>query len=411
MGPDPRHPRRSHRSFLAVALVVTVSLCAECQSVSQSVAAPSLKTAAGMQSGPGIIQNQGQAGTRDDGRYDVALGFFERLFGGHRRKKKEKEENAKKTKQTGPAAPAKPVIRTIQKDPDAAVIAVFGDEFSQDIAWGLQDAFSQTRDVKVEIHSLRRSGLVRRVRRNPLDDLQAVFEKSPFSFAVVMVGLNDRVKFPAKKNKEGEEVMGEIKFRAPGWDFAYEQQVDRIRAAFAEQEKSLFWVGLPPVSNKKLSNDLRFINDIVRNRLTGREERFIDIWDAFSNDEGEFAWRGPDLTGQDKRLRQKNGIRFNKAGRRKLAFFVEKLVIRALSQSVSEESLPDLLDSSDEVALKEGRGAGRGIFVVRKPPLDSNKLVKPALDDGRATGSARTVELLKKAPSLRVDDFSWTSEN
>ena len=136
-------------------------------------------------------------------------------------------------------------------------------------------------------------------------------------------------------------------------------------------------VGLPPVGNKALSSDLLYLNDFVSSRLTERGETFIDIWQAFSNEEGNFTFRGPDLAGQEMRLRQKNAIRFNKAGRRKLAFFVEKLVVRALSQSVAEDVLPDNLASADETALKEGRGAQRDIFVLRKPPLDADALVNP----------------------------------
>ena len=340
-----------------------------------------------------------------DGRYEVALGFFERLF--RRRKKSDDKDKQPVKKASRPKAPSAPVIHTIKKDPDAAVIAVFGDEFSQDIAWGLKDAFSQVKDVKVDIRSSARTGLVYRASKSPLHDLKAQFEKHPFTFAVVMVGLNDRVTIPAKKSASGEVVFPAYEFKSQGWQQSYGREIDRLREAFAELDKPVYWVGLPPVANKKLSDDMLFFNDFISSRLTERGERFIDIWDAFATEDGAFTSRGPDLSGEEQRLRQKNGIRFNKAGRRKLAFFVEKLVIRALSQSVDENVLPDNLASADETALREGRGASRNIYALRKPPLDSDKLINPAsfLAITRERPSPRRQG--SNAPELRVDDFTW----
>ncbi|PLW79021.1 SGNH/GDSL hydrolase family protein [Cohaesibacter celericrescens] len=352
--------------------------------------------------------------TPDDGRYEVALGFFERLF--KRRTKKVPEASKEKKSSSGQKAvvkaPTKPVIKTVTKDDDAAVIAIFGDEFSQDIGWGLKDAFSQTPDVKIDIHSVPKTGLVYRASRNPLKNPSEVYEKSPFSFAVVLVGLNDRVRMSAQKNADGVEIFPAYDFKSEGWGRSYVREIDRLRSAFSEIDRPIYWVGLPPVANKKLSADMRHLNDFVSSRLTGRGERFINIWDAFSNEEGEFTYRGPNLAGQEKRLRQKNGIRFNKEGRRKLAFFVEKLVIRVLSQSVDEDVLPENLASADETALREGRGASRDIFVLRKPPLDADQLVDPASfsaslsDEKNGSGRARTVG---RAPELRVDNFSWVN--
>ncbi|SNY91575.1 hypothetical protein SAMN04515647_1803 [Cohaesibacter sp. ES.047] len=357
-------------------------------------------------------QDRSVAAAPDDGRIVVALSFFERLFNRKSRdksKEKEKDSNASKTRK--PAAPRVPVIQTVKKDPDAAVIAVFGDEFSMDLAWGLKDAFAKTPDVRVDIHSVANSGLIYRASRNPLEDPEKVFEKSPYTFAVVMVGLGDRVKTREVRNKEGDVVFPSYEFKSEGWLRSYEREIDRLRLAFAEHDKPLFWVGLPPVGNKDLSANLLYLNDFVSSKLTERGETFIDIWPAFSNEEGGFTFRGPDLTGQEKRLRQKNAIRFNKAGRRKLAFFVEKLVIRALSQSVAEDVLPENLTAADETALKEGRGAQRDIFVLRKPPLDADALVNPdvaTVSSAMPATEAQQVISPGRVPQLRVDDFSWS---
>ncbi len=392
----------SFRAFLS--LMVGACLLMETALITPLRAAPLLQDAP---------RQQQPLTTHDDGRYEVALGFFERLF--KRRSRKKVEEKVKQPKKRSRPArkPARPAIQTVSKDPDAAVIAVFGDEFGQDIAWGLKDAFSQVPDVKVDIYAKASSGILYNARRNMLKDPEAIFASKPFSFAVVMVGLNDRIRMPAKKDAQGAQIYPAYDFKSEGWIASYGREIDRLRLAFALQDKPVYWVGLPPVANKKLSTDLRFLNDLVASRLTERGERFIDVWDAFADEEGNFSFRGPDLNGQNRRLRQRNGIRFNKAGRRKLAFFVEKLVVRALSQSVAEDVLPDNLASADEAALREGRGSSRDIFVLRKPPLDSDKLVKP-IAVSQATENAgdegQTAPQVLSAPKLRVDNFSW-SEN
>lgn len=365
---------------------------------------------------PVLIPETSQKATApDDGRYQVALSFLERLFGGGKKKK----PTSKSKKRTGGTAgtkrkvPAKPFVATVPKDPDATVIAVFGDELGQDIAYGLKDAFAKIPDVKIDIHTVGRTGLLHRSARNPLNDLQTLVEKKPFSFAVVMTGLNDRIKSPVKKDEDGIEIEPSHDFRSDAWAEAYIERIDALRNSFALQEKPLYWVGMPPVSNKKLSDDLLYLNDRVRSRISGRTERYIDVWDAFLNEEGEFSFRGPDLSGQEKRLRQKNGIRFNRAGRRKLAHFVEKLVIRILSQSVDEAALPDFLSPADEAALKEGRGASRDIFVVRKPSVDSAKLIDPSTfrtDQGVDPTVPDTASVLDASSrDLRVDAFGWNA--
>ena len=152
----------------------------------------------------------------------MALSFFERLF-----KRRSNDKSKVKTKNSGPAkasrstAPRVPVIETVKKDPDAAVIAVFGDEFSMDLAWGLKDAFAKTPDVRVDIHSVANSGLIYRASRNPLNDPEAVYKKSPYTFAVVMVGLGDRVATREVRNAEGDVVFPAYDFKSEGWLRSY----------------------------------------------------------------------------------------------------------------------------------------------------------------------------------------------
>ena len=348
----------------------------------------------------------------DDGRIVVAQSFFQRLFKRREKTKKRYAPPPKRSrkKKTVRKAAAEPVVQTVAKDDDATVIAVFGDELAMDMALGLKDAFSKIPDVRIDSYGVKGTGLVRRANRNKLKTLDELLTEKSFGYAVVMVGLNDRVEMPAVVNEEGEQIFPPYEFKSEGWLRSYGREIDRLRLAFAQKDKTILWVGMPPVGNKDWSSDLLFLNDFVSNRITERGERFIDIWDAFANDEGQFTSRGPDLSGQERRLRLKSGIRFNRAGRRKLAHYVERLLIRALSQSADDFMLPSRLANADEAALLEGRGATRDIYVLRKPPIDSDILVDPdTFAASQVQSDTITVQANSRVPEYRADNFAWTS--
>ena len=65
-------------------------------------------------------------------------------------------------------------------------------------------------------------------------------------------------------------------------------------------------------------------NGIYREEVEKVGGQFIDIWDGFVDEGGKFVLTGSDINGQQVRLRGSDGINLTKAGKRKLAFYVEK---------------------------------------------------------------------------------------
>jgi hypothetical protein len=49
---------------------------------------------------------------------------------------------------------------------------------------------------------------------------------------------------------------------------------------------------------------------------------YVDIWDGFVDEAGQFSPQGPDYEGQIRRLRTSDGVYFTKFGARKLADYV-----------------------------------------------------------------------------------------
>ncbi|TIM80838.1 MAG: DUF459 domain-containing protein, partial [Mesorhizobium sp.] len=66
---------------------------------------------------------------------------------------------------------------------------------------------------------------------------------------------------------------------------------------------------------------------------------FVDIWDGFVDEEGAFVTSGPDINGQPVRLRTDDGIRVSKAGKRKLAFYAEKPLLKILGMTAPPGTL------------------------------------------------------------------------
>ena len=52
------------------------------------------------------------------------------------------------------------------------------------------------------------------------------------------------------------------------------------------------------------------------------------MWSGFANEDGRYITSGPDVEGQTRQLRTGDGINFTRAGRLKLAFYVEREIRR-----------------------------------------------------------------------------------
>jgi len=129
---------------------------------------------------------------------------------------------------------------------------------------------------------------------------------------VLMLGLNDR-----QVLRSGTETLEPL---SDGWKEAYRKRIDGVIAASQTAKVPLIWVGLPVVRAPKLSVDLAAINTLIRERVTAAGETFVETYENFADESGSFSATGPDIIGDNVRLRGPDGIHFTPAGQRKLAF-------------------------------------------------------------------------------------------
>ncbi len=301
-----------------------------------------------------------------------------------------------------------PRVVELAKEKNALVVAVFGDEYAEALAEGLTRAFYQVPSIRVADKHVDKSGLIDKTATDWPAKLAKDFETGRVDFAVIMLGLHDR----AEITEEGEVIA----FRGDGWESAYRRRIEALLLSARDGAKPVYWVGLPPTKDPEMSKDFSHLNDLYRESVYAVGGRFIDIWDGFVDAEHQYSRQGPDIAGRTVALRRRDGIHFNKAGRRKLAYFVEREIRRDAGFSRAYAGAP-AADNLPPPNLYTGDWRDR----PQVGPMLS--LTRPRLDLGAPLLGASDVKLTVKAdsppywlmvrgdalyaPGGRVDDFRW----
>ncbi|MBB3595456.1 hypothetical protein FHX08_005868 [Rhizobium sp. BK529] len=301
---------------------------------------------------------------------------------------------------TMPVAPAEPVV---QKLDSAQKILVVGDFLAGGLGDGLTAAFETSPGVVVEARSNVSSGLVRDDYYNWPGELPKMIDELKPAMVVVMIGANDRQQMVTDAGKE--------KFRTDGWFTEYQRRVLAFGKEVTNRKIPLLWVGLPAFEPDSMTADAVQMNQLYRNQTESIGGEFVDIWDGFVDENGKFIVTGSDINGQQVRLRTTDGINLTQAGRRKLAFYVEKPARRILGTQAS----PDLvrLDSGNLPALTLPANPVEHTqpISLSDPNLDGGAELLGANTTSPATLTKSPRDLLVErgemapAPAGRIDDY------
>jgi uncharacterized protein len=213
-------------------------------------------------------------------------------------------------------------------------VAVIGDSLAQMLAQGLQDQFADKPEVLVLKKGHESSGLVRddfydwtKAVRDLLSSSERV------TFAVMMIGSNDRQ--PLK------DADGTYEPLSPKWRDMYTKRVEDVAQQFHDKHIPLIWVGLPIMRNDRLSSDVTGFNEIYRTVAEKLGQTYVDTWEAFVDDRGQYDAYGPDMSGEIVKLRAGDGVHFTKAGALKLAHFAEHDIRHAVDEAKTESPTAD----------------------------------------------------------------------
>ncbi len=232
-------------------------------------------------------------------------------------------------------------------------VAVMGDTLSDMLADGLEEAFEETPQIGVLHKGKESSGLVR-------DDFYdwpktaqeiANAQRKP-DVAVVMLGSNDH-----QPLGDGAQALEPF---SPRWREVYTGRVEAMIRIFKEKDIPLVWVGLPVMKAERFSADMAQINEIYRSSAAKAGVPFVDIWDVFADEHGQYSAFGPDIIGRNVKLRSADGVHFTSAGARKLAHFVEGEIKRIFD--ARQQPAP-------ATAGAPAQGSGEPLSTAAAPPV------------------------------------------
>ncbi len=267
---------------------------------------------------------------------------------------------------------------------------------------GLEEAFSDSPGVMVDARTNLASGLVRDDYYNWPSQLSKFVDETKPAVVVVMIGANDRQQMVTDGSKE--------KFRTDGWFVEYRKRIQAFAKIVSNRKIPLLWVGLPPFDSGVMSADALKFNQLYRTEIESIGGEFIDVWDGFTNADGDFVLTGSDINGQQVRLRGADGIGLTPAGKRKLAFYVEKPVRRLLGTQAS----PDLGRIDTDTGTSEPKvNAPEHAQPISfsDPKLDGGTALlgdnAPMQHSSETSPRAMLVEQgkLPPAPAGRIDDY------
>jgi len=313
----------------------------------------------------------------------------------------------KKPRRSVASKPAEPKVPIVEKTDDAKVVLVVGDFLASGLSEGLDVVFAQNPAVKVVSRANGSSGFVRDDYYDWPGQIGKLIETEKPAAIVVMLGSNDRQSLRVGDVREQP--------RSDAWNKAYDERVNTFAKTVATHKIPFLWVGLPAFKASKMTSDMLAFNDIYRAAAEANGGEFVDIWDGFVDENGAFVTNGPDVNGQPVRLRSDDGINLTQAGKRKLAFYTEKPLLKVLG--IASPSGNPAIDQPagqpvEPATPKPSEAPAKPVVIDRTPPM---LLSDPEFDGGSALLGAGPAD--HKAPERspmatpastagRADDFS-----
>jgi len=215
---------------------------------------------------------------------------------------------------------------------DTYKLHVIGDFLAAGLATALPAALDEAASVEILQETRNSSGLARPDQYNWSRRIEDIVDDGQMHIAVIMLGANDRQRIRA--------AGGFQDFPTEAWSETYRLRVDALLEKLTKAKVAVYWMGLPIVADEEARAEYEQINSIIRERVYLGGVKYIDTWNGFSDQFGNYSAFGPSVDGVTKRLRDNNGIGFTAEGNRKLAEFAASVIKRDLTAARRERSVP-----------------------------------------------------------------------
>jgi hypothetical protein len=195
------------------------------------------------------------------------------------------------------AAPAATTAPGAAQSPPRSVLVV-GDSFAVGIGMTMAESLRGAANIRLDQKGKTSSGLDNAKFHNWGKTLEGLLAASRPDALVIMIGGNDA------QNGPGTEV----------WADNYRQKASDFLGIAARKNVPVYWVALPPMRDTGLNARVKTANTAMRAACqSGPNCRFIDAWDLFSDDKGDYA-EEKTISGKTMKLRGKDGVHFTMTG-------------------------------------------------------------------------------------------------
>ncbi|MCB9994429.1 MAG: DUF459 domain-containing protein [Hyphomicrobiaceae bacterium] len=332
--------------------------------------------------------------------------LFDLLFGNQNNQQQaQPQQPAAPQAITQPARPSPSVTviaaPAINKNENATRLMVIGDSLAIDLAKALERYYAEDPNLIVIDKGVGSSGFVRDDYYDWNAALKAELDADSFDIAVVILGINDR------------QAIGRNQPLSEEWKTEYSARLNTFLTQFRAAGKPVLWVGLPPMRSHSYSQAISEISSLQRLAVAGSGADFVDIYERFTDELGNYSEDGPDINGQTVRMRKSDGIHFSNAGSDKVAFYVNQTLRRYYRGGAVSIEVADPLDGTDAATLLRPPFQGQGqirllevagaIMPLNNAPPRATELVVASPDV--KPGPLFSLEDLVAAPEGRADAF------
>ncbi len=267
--------------------------------------------------------------------------------------------------------------------PDQGVyrILILGDSLGEGIWLGLANAFQKDRSLKLFNRAKWGTGFSRRVYIGRPKEFDPMLASIRPDIVVIAVGARDAA-VPIREGRK-KHLFGSAR-----WREIYSERLDAILQHLKRKKAAIYWVGLPIMRDPQFNENMNTLNEMFREKAHVNNVKFIDTWNGFVDQYGNFSPYGPDLDGRVVRLRDKDGIRFTRAGYQKLAHYVEREIRRDLIAARSERNLPLAGDPGEQQKINSKK---RPAGLVRENGRNDNGKTAATQSSFARNGSSSTI--------------------
>ena len=302
---------------------------------------------------------------------------------------------------------------------DTYRILVIGDA----LAGGLGAGLSRMAEPEPRFEIVNRfqevSGIARPEVYDWAESLPKIMEGKEFDAVVILLGANDR-----QGIRSGDF---RLVFNTPEWTSAYKAMTDKLLDVLGAAGVKVFWVSIPPMGEAKYEADMQILAALQKQEVQSKGAVYVDLHGAFLGPDGNYTDKGPDDTGEVRKLRSRDGVTFFKQGNNRFGQLVLAEIKRVIGASQFETTpafTPAITPPSAGVTVVPmfGQKNVDGTSVTFQPDSKliselsrvlSGNIVIPAISrsdivPGSEAEKLFILGLAAQAPAGRFDDFSYT---